>query len=49
MSVLAEDLVALLALPAPHGTLTQHLLREIARLLIAGDVEYGARVHGSSH
>lgn len=37
MSVLAEDLITLLALPTPHGTLTEHLLREIARFLIAGD------------
>jgi len=49
MSILAEDLVTLLALPTPHGTLTEHLLREIARLLIAGDAEYRAPVHGSGN
>jgi hypothetical protein len=35
MSVLAKDLIELRALPAPHGALTNHLLREIARNLIA--------------
>lgn len=39
MSTLAENLITLLALPTPHGTLTEHLLREIARLLIARGVE----------
>jgi len=48
MSVLAEDLITLLALPTPHGTLTEHLLREIAKLLIAGDAEYRAPVRDSN-
>ncbi|CAN7384205.1 hypothetical protein LJR230_002227 [Trinickia sp. LjRoot230] len=39
MSILAEDLIALLGLPAPRGTLTEHLLREIAGLLIARGVD----------
>ncbi len=47
MSVLAEDLITLLALPTPRGTLTEHLLREIARRLIAGDAGYTASMHGS--
>ena len=47
MSVLAEDLITLLALPTPHGTLTEHLLREIARRLIAGDAGSIAPVYGS--
>ncbi|HEX7909927.1 MAG TPA: hypothetical protein VF534_17805 [Paraburkholderia sp.] len=35
MSILAKDLVELNALPLPHGTLTEHLLRELATNLIA--------------
>jgi hypothetical protein len=38
MSVLAKDLIDLRALPAPHGALTDHLLREIARNFIAPGV-----------
>jgi hypothetical protein len=38
MSVLAKDLIELGALPAPHGALTDHLLREIAMHLIAPGV-----------
>lgn len=38
MSVLAKDLLELNALPVPHGTLTEHLLREIAMELIAKGV-----------
>lgn len=39
MSLLARDLIELNALPAPHGTLTEHLLREIALNLIAPGVK----------
>lgn len=35
MSALAKNLQNLCALPAPHGALTQHLMREIAQQLIA--------------
>lgn len=38
MSVLAKDLIELNALPLPHGTLTDHLLRELAMNLIAEGV-----------
>lgn len=38
MSLLARDLIELNALPLPHGTLTEHLLREIALNLIAPGV-----------
>lgn len=38
MSILAKDLIELNALPLPHGTLTDHLLREIALNLIAPGV-----------
>ncbi len=38
MSVLAKDLRDLRALPSPHGTLTDHLMREIALNLIAPGV-----------
>lgn len=35
MSTLAKDLLELNRLPTPHGSLTDHLLREIALNLIA--------------
>ena len=35
MSTLALDLLELVAMPAPHGALTEHLLREIALNIIA--------------
>jgi hypothetical protein len=35
MSTLAKDLIELNSLPQPHGSLTDHLLREIALNLIA--------------
>jgi hypothetical protein len=35
MSVLAKDLLALRALPRPHGALTERLMWAIARDLIA--------------
>lgn len=35
MSTLAKDLILLTSLPTPHGSLTNHLLREIAMSLIA--------------
>jgi hypothetical protein len=38
MSTLARDLIELNALPLPHGTLTEHLLRELAMNLIAEGV-----------
>jgi hypothetical protein len=38
MSVLARDLIELNALPLPHGTLTETLLRELAMNLIAEGV-----------
>ena len=38
MSILAKDLIELCALPEPHGGLTDQLLREIARNLIAPGV-----------
>jgi hypothetical protein len=38
MSQLASDLLELNALPLPHGTLTDHLLRELATNLIAPGV-----------
>jgi hypothetical protein len=38
MSLLAQDLIELYALPLPHGTLTDHLLRELAMNLIAPGV-----------
>lgn len=38
MSTLAKDLIELNALPMPHGTLTNHLLRELALNLIAPGV-----------
>jgi hypothetical protein len=38
MSILAKDLIELNALPLPHGTLTEHLLREIALNLISPGV-----------
>ncbi|WP_233854047.1 hypothetical protein [Paraburkholderia sp. HD33-4] len=38
MSTLAKDLIELNALPLPHGSLTEHLLREIALNLIAEGV-----------
>lgn len=38
MSLLAKDLIELVSLPGPHGALTDHLLREIARNLIAPGV-----------
>lgn len=38
MSLLAQDLIELNALPLPHGCLTEHLLREIACNLIAPGV-----------
>ena len=39
MSQLASDLIELNALPLPHGTLTETLLRELAMNLIAPGVE----------
>jgi hypothetical protein len=38
MSTLAQDLIELATLPAPHGALTERLLREIAVNLIAPGV-----------
>jgi hypothetical protein len=38
MSTLARDLIELNALPLPHGTLTEHLLRALAMNLIAEGV-----------
>lgn len=38
MSILEKDLIELNALPLPHGTLTDHLLRELAMNLIAEGV-----------
>jgi hypothetical protein len=38
MSLLAQDLIELNALPLPHGTLTEHLLRAMAMNLIAEGV-----------
>jgi hypothetical protein len=39
MSVFAKDLLALNALPLPHGCLTDHLLRELALNIIAPGVK----------
>ena len=38
MSQLARDLIELNELPQPHGSLTDHLLRELAARLIAEGV-----------
>lgn len=39
MSILAQDLVELSALPLPRGALTERILREIALNLIAPGTE----------